>query len=43
MQTLEQQQQQQLFQHVQRMNKTNIWKLQNLTEKLLDFITLHPL
>jgi len=32
-----------LFQHVQRINKTNIWKLENLTEKFLDFITLHPL
>jgi hypothetical protein len=32
-----------LFQCVKRINKTNIWKLKNLTEKFLDFITLHPL
>jgi len=31
-----------LFQHVKRINKTNIWKRKNLTEKFLDFITTHP-
>ena len=41
MQTLEQQHL--LLQCVERINKTNIGKLKNLTEKLLDFITLHPL
>ena len=41
MQTLEHQHL--LLQCVQGINKTNIWKLQNLTEKLLDFITLDPL
>jgi hypothetical protein len=40
MQTLEQQHY--IF-RVQRTNKTNFWKLKNLTEKLLDFITLLPL
>jgi hypothetical protein len=40
MQTLEQLH---LLLQVQRMNKTNNWKLQNLTEKFLDFITFHPL